>query len=59
MPTYTYRCGECGTFEWIHPMDSSLDACPKCGSKELNKTYGAVGITFRGPGFYSTDSKSK
>ena len=40
-------------------MELSLEDCPKCGSKEFNKTYGSVGISFKGSGFYSTDSKSK
>ena len=59
MPTYTYKCNECGVFEWIHSMESFLEKCPKCGSKEFNKTYGSVSIAFKGSGFYSTDSKEK
>lgn len=59
MPTYSYRCAECGTFDWIHPMQAILIECPKCGSKEFSKTYHPAGITFKGKGFYTTDNRGK
>lgn len=59
MPTYSYKCEECGVFDWVHPMESSLSACPKCGCDDFYKTYNAVGISFKGSGFYSTDNKGK
>ena len=35
-----------------------LSVCPECGKKKLRKVYTAVGIVFKGSGFYSTDHKS-
>lgn len=59
MPTYSYKCAECGTFDWMHPMGDTLYECPKCGSVEFVRAYNAVGISFKGSGFYSTDNKGK
>jgi putative FmdB family regulatory protein len=59
MPTYSYRCSECDNAFDIQQTftDSSLTVCPVCGGK-LRKVFGVVGITFNGPGFYRTDSRS-
>lgn len=57
MPTYTYVCKSCQhTFE-IHQSftDEALTVCPKC-SKELRKQFGNLGVSFKGSGFYKTDS---
>lgn len=59
MPTYTYKCDNCGQFDWIHSIEDKLSDCPKCGIAELKRVYGNVGISFKGSGFYSTDSKGK
>lgn len=59
MPTYSYKCDECGPFDWIHPMQDTLTECPKCGSQGFGRMYNPVGISFKGSGFYSTDSKGK
>jgi putative FmdB family regulatory protein len=59
MPTYSYRCSECGVFDWIHPINTMVDMCPKCGSPDISKVFNTVGISFKGSGFYSTDSKGK
>ena len=37
--------------------DDSLTQCPECGGA-LKKVFGNVGITFKGGGFYKTDSRS-
>lgn len=55
MPTYSYRCTECGQFDWIHPMNEQLLYCPKCGLLDFQKVFGNIGISFKGSGFYSTD----
>ena len=55
MPTYTYRCEMCGQFDWIHPMGEELLYCPKCGMPDFKRVYGNVAVSFKGPGFYSTD----
>jgi putative FmdB family regulatory protein len=56
MPTYGYRCSNCGhEFEIQQRMsDPPLKACPKCQGK-LNKILYPVGISFKGSGFYTTD----
>ena len=59
MPTYAYKCSECGHAFDIHQSfsDSALTTCPECGG-ELRKVFGSVGVTFKGSGFYRTDSRS-
>jgi putative FmdB family regulatory protein len=59
MPTYSYRCTECGTAFDIQQAftDDSLTECPTCSGR-LRKLYSAVGVTFNGSGFYRTDSRS-
>ena len=60
MPTYQYACSSClHEFEVFQAFsDSSLTHCPECNGK-LNKVYSAVGVVFKGSGFYKTDSKSE
>ena len=57
MPTYEYRCTKCGyDFETFQKFtDEPLSVCPRCGSV-LRKVFNAVGIVFKGSGFYSTDN---
>lgn len=57
MPTYSYACKACGhTFDVQQSInDAALEKCPKCAG-ELKKVYGNVGVTFKGSGFYRTDS---
>ncbi|NUT48362.1 MAG: FmdB family transcriptional regulator [Saccharothrix sp.] len=59
MPTYQYACTECDhRFEAVQTFsDSALTECPECSGK-LRKLYGAVGVVFKGSGFYRTDSRS-
>jgi putative FmdB family regulatory protein len=59
MPTYGYRCSNCGhEFEIQQRMsDPPLKACPKCQGK-LGKILYPVGISFKGSGFYTTDYKA-
>ena len=59
MPTYQYACTSCGhQFEAVQSFsDEALSECPECGQK-LRKVYSAVGIVFKGSGFYRTDSRS-
>ncbi|WP_308409945.1 FmdB family zinc ribbon protein [Brevibacterium paucivorans] len=60
MPTYSYACRECDHSFDIHQSfsDDSLTTCPECGKESLRKVYGSVGVTFKGSGFYRTDSRS-
>ncbi|WP_084670862.1 FmdB family zinc ribbon protein [Sporichthya polymorpha] len=59
MPTYQYACTECGhEFEAVQKFsDSALTECPNCTGK-LRKVFSAVGVVFKGSGFYRTDSRS-
>ena len=60
MPTYSYRCTECGEAFDIQQAftDESLTVCPNCGGR-LRKLFNTVGVTFNGSGFYRTDSRAK
>ncbi|CAM4129772.1 FmdB family zinc ribbon protein [Nocardiopsis rhodophaea] len=57
MPTYQYACTECDHgMEVVQKFsDDSLTVCPQCQGR-LRKVYSAVGIVFKGSGFYRTDS---
>ena len=59
MPTYQYACTACEhRFEAVQSFsDASLTECPECAGK-LRKLFGAVGVVFKGSGFYRTDSRS-
>jgi len=58
VPTYQYACTECGhAFEQFQSFsDDALTECPECGGR-LRKIYNAVGVVFKGSGFYRTDSR--
>ncbi|MEO4039318.1 FmdB family zinc ribbon protein [Micrococcaceae bacterium Sec6.3] len=58
MPTYAYRCKDCGhAFDAVQSFtDDALTECPECGGT-LRKQYGSVGVSFKGSGFYRTDSR--
>ncbi|CAB5240266.1 unannotated protein [freshwater metagenome] len=57
MPTYQYACTVCGhEFEAFQAFsEDSLTTCPQCKG-EIRKVYSAVGVVFKGSGFYKTDS---
>jgi putative FmdB family regulatory protein len=59
MPTYQYRCTECGEdLEAVQKFsDPALTTCPTCGGP-LRKVFNAVGVVFKGSGFYRTDSRN-
>ncbi|QIM21754.1 FmdB family transcriptional regulator [Phycicoccus sp. HDW14] len=59
MPTYAYACTACDhRFEVVQSFsDDSLTECPECSGR-LRKLFNAVGIVFKGGGFYRTDSRS-
>ena len=58
MPTYQYQCTECGDgLEVVQKFtDDSLTECPGCEGR-LKKVFSAVGIVFKGSGFYRNDSR--
>ncbi len=59
MPTYQYACTECGhAFEQFQSFsEDALTVCPECDGK-LRKLFNAVGVVFKGSGFYRTDSRA-
>jgi putative FmdB family regulatory protein len=58
MPTYEYECQQCHErVEAVQKFtDAALSVCPLCGG-ELRKVFSAVGIVFKGSGFYKNDSR--
>jgi putative FmdB family regulatory protein len=60
LPTYEYACKACGEhLEVVQSFtDEPLTKCPNCKKKQLRKVFGSIGITFKGSGFYKTDSRS-
>ncbi|MFE2229523.1 FmdB family zinc ribbon protein [Streptomyces kronopolitis] len=58
MPTYQYQCTECGEgLEAVQKFsDDALTECPSCNGR-LKKVFSAVGIVFKGSGFYRNDSR--
>lgn len=59
MPTYEYRCTECdSSLEAVQKFsDAPLTVCPQCSGR-LRKVFSAVGVVFKGSGFYKTDSRT-
>jgi putative FmdB family regulatory protein len=59
VPTYQYQCTECGEgLEAVQKFtDDALTECPSCGGR-LKKVFSAVGIVFKGSGFYRNDSRN-
>ena len=57
MPTYSYVCKDCSHAFDIQQSfsDDPITKCPDCGG-ELRKQFGNLGVTFKGSGFYRTDS---
>ncbi|MBB0243967.1 FmdB family transcriptional regulator [Streptomyces alkaliphilus] len=58
MPTYQYQCTACGDgLEVVQKFtDDALTECPACQGR-LKKVFSAVGIVFKGSGFYRNDSR--
>jgi putative FmdB family regulatory protein len=59
VPTYQYACTSCDhAFEQVQSFtDDALTTCPRCEGR-LRKIFNAVGVVFKGSGFYRTDSRS-
>ena len=58
MPTYQYRCTDCDDqLEVVQSFtDDALTICPSCDGS-LRKVFNAVGVVFKGSGFYATDNR--
>jgi putative FmdB family regulatory protein len=59
VPTYQYACTACDhAFEQVQSFtDDALTTCPQCEGR-LRKIFNAVGVVFKGSGFYRTDSRT-
>ncbi len=61
MPTYDYKCGECG-HQWEEFQSITAKPkrkCPECGKLKAKRMIGpGAGIIFKGSGFYKTDYRS-
>ena len=60
MPTYQYVCTSCeAPLEVVQSFsDPSLTECPACDGGRLRKVFSAVGVVFKGSGFYRTDNRA-
>jgi len=60
LPKYQYRCNDCGADLEIQQKftDDTLTVCPECQG-DLRKVFSAVGVVFKGSGFYKTDNRPK
>lgn len=60
MPTYQYLCRDCEhRFDIVQSIhDDALTVCPQCGGT-IRRVLHPVGVTFKGSGFYRTDSREK
>ena len=60
MPTYEYRCTQCGVeFEQFQQMsDEQIDECPECMGQVQRLISSGGGLLFKGTGFYATDYRS-
>lgn len=59
MPVYEYQCKKCGhVFDREHPIgEKKKYRCPDCSSAKTQKIISAVGVIFKGSGFYATDNR--
>jgi len=59
VPTYDYRCRDCGhTIEIIHSiLEDGPEVCERCRGP-MQRVLHPAGVIFRGSGFYATDSRS-
>lgn len=60
MPIYVYQCDVCGVaFERQQSFsEAPLSKCPECDG-HVHRVIQAVGIVFKGSGFYVTDNRAK
>ena len=61
MPTYEYRCPQCGNeFDKFGKMsDPPVTECTRCGAEAQRKISAGAGLVFKGSGFYITDYRGE
>lgn len=59
MPSYDYRCKECGNFTVKQPItEDALKTCPSCG-KAIERIIGKnISVMYKTGGFYCTDKSA-
>lgn len=59
MPTYEYKCEECGIVfdRFQHFSEAPIQTCPECNGP-VHRVICPVGIVFKGSGFYVTDHRA-
>jgi putative FmdB family regulatory protein len=56
LPTYEYKCPQCGIFEEFQPISApALEKCPTCGAEIRRLISRNVAVLYKGSGFYCTD----
>lgn len=60
MPTYEYKCRDCGhAFERFQGINEpAIAVCPECAGSVQRLISSGGGLVFKGPGFYATDYRS-
>ena len=60
MPTYLYRCQNCGVeFEKVQKFnDKPLTRCPECHKATVRRVLQPPAIVFKGSGWYAKDNRS-
>lgn len=61
MPTYEYKCNDCGKdFEVFKSIkDESLPVCPECNSNNVSRLISSTNFILKGSGWYITDYGNK
>ena len=60
MPTYAYKCANCGHRFDIRQRysDDPLTDCPNCEDGQVRRVISQVNVVFKGSGFYVTDNRN-
>ena len=61
MPTYEYKCLDCGIqFDRFQSItEDPIQECPECSGQTKRLIGAGAGLIFKGSGFYSTDYRSE